>query len=121
MRRLNNDKYNNVNVVCLIPIVYYLLNIRKFKLDTKTMIVIALFAACGLILSKIKLIQYPQGGGIDLLSSLPILMIGSILWSDYRNDLWINYRNIMFNWFTIHNSSSPTFARLYTTKYVTWC
>ena len=63
-------------IICLIPIVYYLLNIRKFKLDTKTMIVIALFAACGLILSKIKLIQYPQGGGIDLLSSLPILMIG---------------------------------------------
>ena len=46
-------------IICLIPIVYYLLNIRKFKLDTKTMIVIALFAACGLILSKIKLIQYP--------------------------------------------------------------
>ena len=65
-------------IICLIPIVYYLLNIRKFKLDTKTMIVIALFAACGLILSKIKLIQYPQGGGIDLLSSLPILMIGII-------------------------------------------
>ena len=66
-------------IICLIPIVYYLLNIRKFKLDTKTMIVIALFAACGLILSKIKLIQYPQGGGIDLLSSLPILMIGICL------------------------------------------
>ena len=63
-------------IICLIPIVYYLLNIKKVKLDTKTMIVIALFAACSLILSKIKLIQYPQGGGIDLLSSLPILMIG---------------------------------------------
>ena len=51
MRRLNNDKYNNVNYM-FNPIVYYLLNIRKFKLDTKTMIVIALFVACGLILSK---------------------------------------------------------------------
>ena len=51
MRRLNNDKYNNVNYM-FNPIVYYLLNIRKFKLDTKTMIVIALFAACGLILSN---------------------------------------------------------------------
>jgi len=63
-------------IICLVPIIYYLLNIRKFKLDTKTMIVISLFAACSLVLSKIKLIQYPQGGGIDLLSSLPILMIG---------------------------------------------
>ena len=63
-------------IICLVPIIYYLLNIRKFKLDTKTMIVISLFAACSVVLSKIKLIQYPQGGGIDLLSSLPILMIG---------------------------------------------
>lgn len=63
-------------VICLIPIAFYLFNLRKFKLDTKTMIVIALFAACSLVLSKIQLIQYPQGGGINLLSSLPILMVG---------------------------------------------
>lgn len=62
--------------ICLIPIVYYLSNIKKFKLNTKTMIVVALFAACSIVLSEIKLIQYPQGGGIDLLSSLPILMVG---------------------------------------------
>ena len=42
-------------IICLVPIIYYLLNIRKFKLDTKTMIVISLFAACSLVLSKIKL------------------------------------------------------------------
>ena len=63
-------------IICLIQIVYYILNIKKFKLDTKTMIIVALFAACSVVLSKIKFIQYPQGGGIDLLSSLPILMIG---------------------------------------------
>lgn len=63
-------------IICVVPILYYVLNIKQFKLDTKTMVVIALFAACSLVLSKIKLIQYPQGGGIDLLSSLPILMIG---------------------------------------------
>lgn len=63
-------------IICLIPIAYYLLNINKIKLDTKTMIIVSLFAAISLILSKIKLIQYPQGGGIELLSSVPILMIG---------------------------------------------
>lgn len=62
-------------IICLIPIAYYLLNIKKIKLDTKDMIVVSLFAAFSIVLSKIKLIQYPQGGGIDLLSSLPILMI----------------------------------------------
>ena len=63
-------------IICLIPIIYYLLNIKNFKLDAKTIVMVALFASCSFILSKIKLIQYPQGGSIDLLSSLPILMIG---------------------------------------------
>ena len=63
-------------IICLVPIAFYVFNLRKFKLDTKVMIVIALFAACSLVLSKIQLIQYPQGGGINLLSSLPILMVG---------------------------------------------
>ena len=63
-------------IICLLPIVYYLLNVKRIKFDTKTMIVVSLFAACSVVLSKIKLIQYPQGGGIDLLSSLPVLMIG---------------------------------------------
>ena len=63
-------------ILCLVPIAFYIFNLRKFKLNTKTMIVVALFAACNLVLSKIQLIQYPQGGGINLLSSLPILMVG---------------------------------------------
>ena len=63
-------------IICLVPIAYYLFNLKKFKLNTKTMIVVALFAACSLVLSKIQLIQYPQGGGINLLSSLPVLMVG---------------------------------------------
>ena len=63
-------------IICLVPIAFYLFNLRGYKLSTKTMIVIALFAACTFILSKIQLIQYPQGGGINLLSSIPILMIG---------------------------------------------
>ena len=54
-------------IICLVPIAYYLFNLKKFKLNTKTMIVVALFAACSLVLSKIQLIQYPQGGGINLL------------------------------------------------------
>lgn len=63
-------------IICLVPIAFYLFNLRGYKLDTKTMIVVALFAACTFVLSKIQLIQYPQGGGINLLSSLPILMVG---------------------------------------------
>lgn len=63
-------------IICLVPIAFYLFNLRGYKLNTKTMIVIALFAAFSFVLSKIQFIQYPQGGGINLLSSLPILMVG---------------------------------------------
>ena len=62
--------------ICLVPIAYYIFKLKNFKLNTKTMIVIALFAAVHLVLSKIKFVSYPQGGGIDLLSSLPILLVG---------------------------------------------
>lgn len=63
-------------IICLIPITFYIFNLKGYKLNTKTMIVIALFSACTFVLSKIQLIQYPQGGGINLLSSLPIMIIG---------------------------------------------
>lgn len=63
-------------IICLVPIAFYIFNLKGYRLNTKTMIVIALFSACTFVLSKIQLIQYPQGGGINLLSSLPILMIG---------------------------------------------
>lgn len=63
-------------IICLIPIAYYIFKLKDFKLNTKTMIIIALFAAMHLVLSKIKFVSYPQGGGIDLLSSLPILTVG---------------------------------------------
>lgn len=63
-------------IICLIPIVYYIFKLKDFKLNTKTMMIIALFAAMHLVLSKIKFVSYPRGGGIDLLSSLPILIVG---------------------------------------------
>lgn len=63
-------------IICLLPIAYYLYSLKGFKLETKTMIIISLFAACNFILGKIQFIQYPQGGGINLLSSLPILLLG---------------------------------------------
>lgn len=40
------------------------------------MVMIALFAGVHFCLSKIQFVQYPQGGGFNLLSSLPILLVG---------------------------------------------
>ena len=62
--------------LCLIPIIYYIFKLKDFKLNTKTMVIIALFAGVHFVLSKIQFVQYPQGGGFNLLASLPILLVG---------------------------------------------
>lgn len=62
--------------LCLVPIAYYIFKLKDFKLDTKTMVVIALFSGVHFVLSKIQFVQYPQGGGFNLLASLPILLVG---------------------------------------------
>ncbi|MEG1410121.1 MAG: energy-coupled thiamine transporter ThiT [Terrisporobacter sp.] len=63
-------------VLFLAPIGYYIFKLKNYKLNTKTMIVIALFTAVHFVLSKIQFVQYPQGGGFNLLASLPILLVG---------------------------------------------
>ena len=42
----------------------------------KKMIVISLFSAIAFILSFIQFISYPQGGGINLVPMVPIMLIG---------------------------------------------
>lgn len=64
--------------ICFIPLVLYIIKLRSFKLTVKKMVIIAMFSGISFILSKIVFIQYPQGGSINLLSSLPILLIGLI-------------------------------------------
>ena len=64
--------------ICFIPLVLYIIKLRNFKLTVKKMVVIAMFSGLSFILSKIVFIQYPQGGSINLLSSLPILLVGLI-------------------------------------------
>lgn len=64
--------------LCFIPLILYVLKLRSFKLTVKKMVVIAMFSGISFILSKIVFFQFPQGGSINLLSSLPVLLIGLI-------------------------------------------
>lgn len=64
--------------LCIIPLIIYVFYIRSYRFKIKEMAVIGIFAALSYILSLINVIHYPQGGGISLLSSLPILLIGVI-------------------------------------------
>lgn len=69
-------------VIILSSVVFfalYIRDLRKAKLTTKMIVTIALFSGISLILSMIEFIKYPQGGGIQLLSMLPTMLL-SILY-----------------------------------------
>lgn len=67
-------------VICIIPLALYVLKMRKYKFKTKEMVVIAMFSAMSYILSLIPFVRYPQGGGINMFSMLPLLLV-SVLYS----------------------------------------
>lgn len=53
----------------------YLVDLKKHKLNIRTMVPIAMLTALSYILHMIQFIKYPQGGGITLLSMMPIMLL----------------------------------------------
>ena len=67
-------------IICLVPLILYARKMKNYKFKTKEIVVIAMFSAMSYILSLIPFIRYPQGGGINMFSMLPLLLV-SILYS----------------------------------------
>lgn len=57
-------------------LILFVIGFRKTDMTLKKMIVISLFSAIAFILSFIEFISYPQGGGINLVPMVPIMLIG---------------------------------------------
>lgn len=66
-------------VASVILMLLYLRELKNTKLDLRTMMVTSVFVAISFILYNIQFIKYPQGGGVSLLSMLPIMVL-SILY-----------------------------------------
>lgn len=64
--------------LCVVPLIIYFIYIKKHKFTIKEMATIGVFGAISYILSLIYIVYYPQGGGFNLLPSLPILLMGVI-------------------------------------------
>lgn len=64
-----------MSVIIAAIFIGFLVSLRKEKLTTKLIVVIAMFSAVAFILSLIKFIRYPQGGGISLFSMMPIMLL----------------------------------------------
>ena len=65
-------------IIILISIVLlglYLIDIKKNRIDTKGMVMVGITCAISYVLYMIPFIKYPQGGGITLLSFLPVMLL----------------------------------------------
>lgn len=65
--------------ISILIFAFYLKDLKNNKLKIRIMIPVAMFSAVSFILHMIQFIRYPQGGGISLLSMMPIMLL-SILY-----------------------------------------
>jgi thiamine transporter len=64
--------------ICIIFFGYYIWEIKKTKFDTKTIVIIGVCAGVSVLLSMIKFMSLPQGGGISLFPFLFIMILSFI-------------------------------------------
>lgn len=65
-------------LICIIFFGYYVWEIRKTKFDTRTIVTIGLCSGVSVLLSTIKFMELPQGGGISLFPFLFIMVLSFI-------------------------------------------
>ena len=62
-------------LVSLILLSFYLIDIKNNRIDTKKIVMVGMTGAISYILYMIPFIKYPQGGGITLLSMMPVMIL----------------------------------------------
>lgn len=65
-------------IICIIPLVLYILKMKNYKFSTKEIVVIAMFSAMSYMLSMIPIVKYINGGGINMFSMLPLLLVSIV-------------------------------------------
>ncbi|MGL5869984.1 energy-coupled thiamine transporter ThiT [Clostridium chrysemydis] len=65
-------------IFTIIVFIFYIRELKNKRLKTRELVIIGVMSAASFILHTIQFIKYPQGGGITLLSMLPILLLSII-------------------------------------------
>lgn len=65
-------------ILCLIPLVLYIIKMKNYKFSTKEIVVVAMFSAMSYMLSLIPIVRYINGGGINMFSMLPLLIVSIV-------------------------------------------
>lgn len=62
----------------IILFIFYLIDMKNNRIDTKKMVMVGMTCAISYVLYMIPLIRYPQGGGITLLSMMPVMILSIV-------------------------------------------
>lgn len=65
-------------IISIIIFLVYFRDLKRNPITTKQMVIIAMLSGLAFMLSLIKFIRYPQGGGITLFYMIPIMMLSLI-------------------------------------------
>ena len=63
-----------LGVISVILLAGYIIDFKNHRMTTKQMVMASLIAAMSFVLSLIQFVRYPQGGGVALLSMLPVML-----------------------------------------------
>lgn len=65
-------------IISIIIFILYIIDVKKNKFTTRKMVITAMMSAIAYVLYMVPLVKYPQGGGITLMSMLPIMLLSII-------------------------------------------
>lgn len=65
-------------IASIIIFILYINDVKKNKFTTKKMVITAMMSAIAYVLYMVPLVRYPQGGGITLMSMLPIMLLSML-------------------------------------------
>ena len=75
MLRLRDTQYRPLNLIWIMPAEETTMR----KLNVRTLIIVAMFAAIAFVLNSIKIFTMPYGGSVSCCSMMPILLLAVLL------------------------------------------
>ena len=67
-----------LGIISVVLLAGFVIDFKNHRMSTKQMVMASLIAAISFVLSLVQFVRYPQGGGIALLSMLPVMLFALI-------------------------------------------
>ena len=74
----SNNTERLKKIISVVLLAGFVIDFKNHRMSTKQMVMASLIAAISFVLSLVQFVRYPQGGGIALLSMLPVMLFALI-------------------------------------------